>query len=79
MKKLGILLLVGGLTIGVFIITGSTSAGGVASASRSARQEGRIEPQLEPFDKACEESIAEFYVKLTQERQGVERNITLVK
>ena len=39
------------------------------SESEKVRHEERIEPQLEPFDKACEESIKEFYLRLAQEKE----------
>jgi hypothetical protein len=107
MKRLGILLLVGGLMTGVFSIMGCTTAGGGASTSQllTTSQEGgsgnqallgdfrevtgpesekvrhqeRIELQLEPFDKAFEESIKEFHLKLVQERQRVDWEFTLAK
>jgi hypothetical protein len=37
--------------------------------SEKMRQEERMEPQLEPFDKVCEESIKEFYLRLAQETE----------
>jgi len=37
--------------------------------SEKMRHEERIEPQLEPFDKACEESVREFYLRLAQEKE----------
>jgi len=40
-----------------------------SSESEKVRHEERIEPQLEPFDKACEESIKEFYLRLAQEKE----------
>ena len=40
-----------------------------ASESEKAGHEERIEPQLEPFDKACEESVKEFYLRLAQEKE----------
>ena len=33
------------------------------------RYEERIEPQLEAFDKACEESVKEYYLRLAQEKE----------
>jgi hypothetical protein len=39
------------------------------SESENVRHEERIDPQLEPFDKACEESIREFYLRLAQEKE----------
>jgi len=94
MKRLGFLLLVGGLMTGVFSITAYTTAGTGALTSKlptisqgggfenqallgdsrevtgpeseKVRHEERIEPQLEPFDKASEESIKEFHLRLAQ-------------
>lgn len=35
----------------------------------NAKHQEAIEPQLEPFDKACEESIEEFYLRLAREQE----------
>jgi len=47
--------------------------------SEKVRHEERIEPQLEPFDKACEESVKEFYLRFAQERGRIDSEFTLVK
>ncbi len=97
MKRLRILLLVGGVMTAVFSITAFTGARGGSSTtqplvisqeggsqkeaslgdfrevtglkSEKVRHEEGIEPQLEPFDKANEESVNEFYLRLAQEKE----------
>lgn len=43
------------------------------------RHEEEKEPRLEPFDKACEESIKEFYLRLAQEKEKIDKKFTLAK
>jgi hypothetical protein len=47
--------------------------------SEKVRQEGSFEPQLEPFDKALEESKKQFEVRLAQEKERMEGTFTVAK
>ena len=80
MKRINFPLLVAGLMTAIFIITGcTTDRDGVLTsqrltAGRGAGQSlssdfGSAEPQLEPFDKALEESKKQVEVRLAQEQE----------
>ena len=80
MKRISFPLLVGGLMTSILIITGCTAAGDGALTSQRlttvqgagqtlSRDLGSSEPQLEPFDKALEESKKQFEVRVAQERE----------
>jgi hypothetical protein len=80
MKRISFPLLVGGLMTTIFIITGCTTAGDGALTSQRittgqgagqtlSRDLGSSEPQLEPFDRALEESKRQFEVRVEQEKE----------
>jgi hypothetical protein len=80
MKRISFPLLVGGLMTSILIIMGCTAAGDGALTSQRlttgqgagqtlSRDFGSVEPQLEPFDKALEESKKQFEVRLAQENE----------
>jgi hypothetical protein len=80
MKRISFPLLVGGLMTTIFIITGCTTAGDGALTSQRittgqgagqtlSRDLGSSEPQLEPFDRALEESKRQFEVRVAQEKE----------
>jgi hypothetical protein len=80
MKRINFLLLVVGLMGSIFVITGCTANrdGFLTSEQLLTGQEagqtlssgfGSAEPQLEPFDKALEESKKQINVRLVQEQE----------
>jgi hypothetical protein len=80
MKRISFPLLVGGLMTSILIITGCTAAGDGALTSQRlttgqgadqtlSRDLGGFEPQLEPFDKALEESKRQVEVRVAQEKE----------
>jgi len=80
MKRISFPLLVGGLMTSILIITGCTTAGDGALTSQRlttgqgagqtlSRDFGSVQPQLEPFDKALEESKKQYEVRLAQEKE----------
>jgi hypothetical protein len=90
MKRISFPLLVGGLMTTVFIITGCTTAGDGALTSQRittgqgagqtlSRDLGSSEPQLEPFDRAFEDSKKQFDLKLAQEKERMEGTFTVAK
>ena len=90
MKRIIFPLLVGGLMTSMLIMTGCTTAGDGALTSQrlmtgqGAGQTlssgfGSVEPQLEPFDKALEESRKQIDLKLAQAKESTERVYSLAK
>lgn len=90
MKRISFPLLVGGLMTTIFIITGCTAAGDGALTSQRittgqgagqtlSRDLGSSEPQLEPFDRALEDSKKQFDFKLAQEKERMEGTFTVAK
>lgn len=90
MKRISFPLLVGGLMTTIFIITGCTTAGDGALTSQRittgqgagqtlSRDLGSSEPQLEPFDRAFEDSKKQFDLKLAQEKERMEGTFTVAK
>jgi len=80
MKRISFPLLVRGLMTTIFIITGCTAAGdGALTSQRITTGQGAgqtlsrdlesSEPQLEPFDRALEESKRQFEVRVAQEKE----------
>jgi hypothetical protein len=90
MKRMSFPLLVGGLMTTIFIITGCTTAGDRALTSQRittgqgagqslSRDLGSSEPQLEPFDRALEDSKKQFDLRLAQEKERMEGTFTVAK
>jgi hypothetical protein len=90
MKRISFPLLVRGLMTTIFIITGCTAAGdGALTSQRITTGQGAgqtlsrdlesSEPQLEPFDRAFEDSKKQFDLKLAQEKERMEGTFTVAK
>jgi len=90
MKRISFPLLVGGLITSIFIIKGCTTAGDGALTSQRlttgpgagqtlSSDFGSVEPQLEPFDRALEESKKQAQVRLAQDEERMDRVFTLAK
>jgi iron uptake system EfeUOB component EfeO/EfeM len=80
MKRTRFPLLVGALMATIFVITGCTADGngaltnqrlttGQRAGQALSSDLGSAEPQLEPFDKAVEESKKQFEARLAQEKE----------
>ena len=90
MKKINFLLLVAGLMASIFVLTGCTTGGdgfltseqlltGQGADQTLSRDFGSAEPQLEPFDRALEDSRKAFDLKVAQEKEWTERVYSLAK
>ena len=84
MKKINFLLLIAGLMASIFVLTGCTTGGdgfltseqlltGQEADQTFSRDFASGEPQLEPFDKALEDSKKAFDLKLAQEEEWTRR------
>ena len=90
MKRTRFPLLVGALMATIFVITGCSTGGdgfltseqlltGQGADQTLSRDFGSAEPQLEPFDRALEDSRKEFDLKVAQEKEWTERVYSLAK
>ena len=90
MKKINFLLLVAGLMTSIFVITGCSTGGdgfltseqlltGQGADQTLSRDFGSAGPQLEPFDRALEDSRKEFDLKVAQEKEWTEKVYSLAK